>query len=58
MTTDTKAPDQAPTAEQPPSRTTARAPRRRSWTGLWFVLPFTAVYAVFLLWPMVLGLYY
>ncbi|MCD0446148.1 sugar ABC transporter permease [Glycomyces sp. A-F 0318] len=57
MTTDTEAPAAAPTAEQPPP-TAARAPKRRSWLGLWFVLPFTAVYAVFMLWPMLLGLYY
>lgn len=58
MTTDTKAPDAAPTAEKPPPRTRGRAVRRRSWIGLWFVLPFTAVYAVFMVWPMLLGLYY
>ncbi|WP_100448467.1 carbohydrate ABC transporter permease [Glycomyces xiaoerkulensis] len=57
MTTDTQAPDAAPTADKPPSPTPT-AVKRRSWTGLWFVLPFAAVYVVFLLWPMILGLYY
>jgi multiple sugar transport system permease protein len=56
MTTDTEAPASAPAAETPPAA--ARAPKRRSWLGLWFVLPFAAVYAVFMLWPMLLGLYY
>lgn len=32
--------------------------RPRSWTGLWYVLPFLAVYAGFLLWPTFIGLWY
>ncbi|GAA2291811.1 sugar ABC transporter permease [Glycomyces scopariae] len=58
MSTDTATPAAASTADRPPSPTPARAPKRRSWLGLWFVLPFLAVYAVFMLWPMLLGLYY
>lgn len=51
--TATVPPASAPPAEIPP------APRRRrSLTGLWFVAPFAVAYAVFLLWPMALGLYY
>jgi multiple sugar transport system permease protein len=58
MTTDTETPTAASPAVDPPDRSASRAPRRRSWLGLWFVLPFTVVYAVFLLWPMLLGLWY
>ncbi|SDL58605.1 carbohydrate ABC transporter membrane protein 1, CUT1 family [Glycomyces sambucus] len=58
MSTDTATPAAASTADRPPSPAPARAPKRRSWLGLWFVLPFLAVYAVFMLWPMLLGLYY
>lgn len=29
----------------------------RAWTGLWFVLPFLAVFVAFLVWPMLLGLW-
>lgn len=59
MTTDTKTPKAADAAERPP---TATAPPTRakstSWTGLWFVLPFAAMYVLFLVWPTILGLYY
>ncbi|GAA1675488.1 sugar ABC transporter permease [Glycomyces endophyticus] len=58
MSTDTATPEAASTADRPPSPAPARAPKRRSWLGLWFVLPFVAVYAVFMIWPMLLGLYY
>ncbi len=57
MTTDTTTPQEA-TEGPPPRMSTPPSPKRRSWTGLWFVLPFTAVYALFLVWPTVLGLYY
>jgi multiple sugar transport system permease protein len=56
MTVHTEAPAAAPAAAERPPR--APAPRRRSWTGLWFVLPFFAAYALFLIWPTFLGLYY
>lgn len=39
--------------ERPP---TARRPV--SWAGLWFVLPFAALYAVFLVWPTATGFGY
>ncbi|PRX96107.1 carbohydrate ABC transporter permease [Allonocardiopsis opalescens] len=49
-----------PAAAVPPAAGAARdrSPNRRrtSWAGLWFVLPFAALYALFLLWPMVSGL--
>lgn len=31
---------------------------RRSWTGLWFVLPFLAFYALFVVWPALVGFGY
>jgi multiple sugar transport system permease protein len=53
MTADTKTPEgPPPRMSAPPSK------KRRSWTGLWFVLPFAAMYALFLVWPTLLGLYY
>lgn len=57
MITDTQTSKEA-TEGPPPRMSTPPSPKRRSWTGLWFVLPFTAVYALFLVWPTVLGLYY
>lgn len=59
---DTEATDRAATDESvPPTsagdrRATARRPV--SWAGLWFVLPFAVLYAVFLIWPTVVGLIY
>ncbi|WP_159939982.1 MULTISPECIES: carbohydrate ABC transporter permease [unclassified Nocardiopsis] len=61
MTSQTRAPAPSTSAGTAP-----RAPRglvdvrRRptTWTGLWFTLPFLAFYALFLLWPSVLGLGY
>lgn len=32
--------------------------RPHTWTGLWFVLPFLAFYALFLLWPAIIGFGY
>nr|MDT0656711.1 sugar ABC transporter permease [Micromonospora sp. DSM 115978] len=29
-----------------------------SWTGLWFVLPFVALYVAFLIWPTITGFWY
>lgn len=58
MTTDTKTPEGAPPEGAPPRMSAPPSQKRRSWTGLWFVLPFTAVYALFLVWPTLLGLYY
>ncbi|MDS1269673.1 sugar ABC transporter permease [Lipingzhangella sp. LS1_29] len=41
-----------PASPQPPGTPGPRPRRRRpSWAGLWFVLPFVACYALFLLWP-------
>jgi multiple sugar transport system permease protein len=56
MTVNTEAPASAPAAmtrPPTPSRT-----KKKQWAGLWFVLPFTAFYALFLIWPTFLGLYY
>jgi multiple sugar transport system permease protein len=36
---------------------TKPAPRARSLTGLWFALPFLLLYAVFLIWPILSGLW-
>ena len=47
--TPARAPSTAPAASRSPRR-------RRDLGGLWFVLPFVAVYALFLLWPVVAGL--
>jgi multiple sugar transport system permease protein len=56
MTVNTEAPAPAPAAmTRPPTPTGAK---KKSWAGLWFVLPFTAFYALFLVWPTFLGLYY
>lgn len=30
----------------------------RTWTGLWFIVPFLAFYLLFLVWPAIVGLYY
>lgn len=55
MTVQTKTPEQAsPAISRPPNPTA----KKKSWTGLWFVLPFAAFYALFLVWPTFLGLYY
>ena len=61
MTQNTHAP--APPAAPGSATAAARGlvdVRRRpsSWTGLWFVLPFLAFYALFLLWPAVVGFGY
>ncbi|RRR97346.1 carbohydrate ABC transporter permease [Glycomyces terrestris] len=56
MTVKTEAPAAAPAAVPRPP--TAPNPKRRSWTGLWFVLPFAAFYALFLVYPTFLGLFY
>ncbi|GAB3236016.1 sugar ABC transporter permease [Glycomyces halotolerans] len=58
MTTDTKTPAEAPAEERPPRMSAPPSKKRTSWTGLWFVLPFTAMYVLFLVWPTILGLYY
>jgi multiple sugar transport system permease protein len=56
MTVNTEAPAPAPAAmTRPPNPAGAT---KKSWAGLWFVLPFTAFYALFLVWPTFLGLYY
>ncbi|NUQ90639.1 MAG: sugar ABC transporter permease [Glycomyces artemisiae] len=56
MTAQTETPVAAQAVEtRPPSTPNAK---RRNWTGLWFVLPFFAAYALFLIWPTILGLYY
>ncbi|GAA3755608.1 multiple sugar transport system permease protein [Spinactinospora alkalitolerans] len=41
----------------PGVRSLVRARRTTSWTGLWFVLPFTILFAVFLAWPLLAGLW-
>ncbi|WP_030154977.1 carbohydrate ABC transporter permease [Glycomyces sp. NRRL B-16210] len=56
MTVKTETPAAASAATKRPPAPTAR--KKRSWVGLWFVLPFTAFYALFLVWPTFLGLYY
>ncbi|GAA3749676.1 carbohydrate ABC transporter permease [Salinactinospora qingdaonensis] len=45
----------APTAATDTSGRTRR--RSTSWAGLWFVMPFTVLFAVFLVWPMLAGLW-
>jgi multiple sugar transport system permease protein len=54
MTVKTEAPP-VPAAMLRPSNLNAK---KKSWTGLWFVLPFVAFYALFLIYPTFLGLYY
>jgi multiple sugar transport system permease protein len=54
MTVKTEAPPAPAAMVRPP----ALHAKKRSWTGLWFVLPFAAFYALFLVWPTFLGLYY
>jgi multiple sugar transport system permease protein len=55
MTVNTEAPAPAPAAmTRPPTPNGAK----KQWAGLWFVLPFAAFYALFLVWPTFLGLYY
>ncbi|MEU5154974.1 sugar ABC transporter permease [Glycomyces sp. NPDC021274] len=56
MTVKTATPAEASAAMTRPPSATAR--KKKSWTGLWFVLPFIAFYALFLIWPTFLGLYY
>ncbi|TDQ52030.1 carbohydrate ABC transporter permease [Actinorugispora endophytica] len=57
MTTRTSTEDaRAPSLPEPPGGTAPRRPA--SWTGLWFVLPFVACYALFLVWPTLTGLGY
>jgi len=56
MTVNTEAPAPAPAATTRPPNT--KGAKKKSWTGLWFVLPFAAFYALFLVWPTFLGLYY
>lgn len=49
-----------PTVQTQQSRTGAAAQERRrprSWVGFWFVLPFLVVYAAFLIWPTLAGLW-
>ncbi|MEV5603607.1 sugar ABC transporter permease [Streptomyces sp. NPDC052299] len=55
----TTAPAGAPAPPQPPSATAAPPRRRRSLTrgGGLFVLPFLVVFALFLVWPVVQGLW-
>jgi multiple sugar transport system permease protein len=56
MTVNTEAPAPAPTAmTRPPA---SAGVKKKSWAGLWFVLPFFAFYLLFLVWPTFLGLYY
>lgn len=56
MTVKTETPLEASAAmTRPPNTANAK---KKSWTGLWFVLPFAAFYALFLVWPTFLGLYY
>ncbi|PSK91357.1 carbohydrate ABC transporter membrane protein 1 (CUT1 family) [Murinocardiopsis flavida] len=50
------------TASSGPTGSAARPPGRArrtaaAWAGLWYALPFTALFAVFLLWPMLAGLW-
>ncbi|THV31478.1 carbohydrate ABC transporter permease [Glycomyces paridis] len=54
MTVKTEAPPVPAAMTRPPQ---ANA-KKTSWTGLWFVLPFAAFYALFLVYPTFLGLYY
>ncbi|MFD6950607.1 sugar ABC transporter permease [Nocardiopsis sp. TSRI0078] len=61
MTSQTSAPPPRTFAGTPPSAPRGLVDVRRrptTWTGLWFVLPFLAFYALFLLWPSVVGLGY
>ncbi|MBV2363021.1 carbohydrate ABC transporter permease [Streptomonospora nanhaiensis] len=52
------APAAAPARRSGPSARAARPGRRRSsLAGLWFVLPFAALFAVFLVWPVLAGLW-
>jgi multiple sugar transport system permease protein len=56
MTVNTEAPAAAPAAMTRPP--TPNGAKKKQWAGLWFVLPFAAFYALFLVWPTFLGLYY
>lgn len=44
----------APRSSPPPA---ARGTARRSAAGLWFVLPFTVLFATFMVWPLLAGLW-
>ncbi|KOX18089.1 carbohydrate ABC transporter permease [Nocardiopsis sp. NRRL B-16309] len=61
MTQNTRAPAPrpapGPATTAPPGLVDVRR-RPTDWTGLWFVLPFLAFYALFLLWPAVVGFGY
>jgi multiple sugar transport system permease protein len=46
-----------PTTDQPPGRPHRRPSRRGQASGFWFTVPFLAVFAAFLLWPVVYGVY-
>ncbi|MUL40236.1 sugar ABC transporter permease [Streptomonospora sp. PA3] len=53
-TAETPAAAPAPRSSSPPP---ARGTARRSAAGLWFVLPFTVLFAAFLVWPLIAGLW-
>jgi len=55
MTVNTEAPAAPAAMTRPPIPNGAK---KKQWAGLWFVLPFAAFYALFLVWPTFLGLYY
>ncbi|GAA4888435.1 carbohydrate ABC transporter permease [Streptomonospora salina] len=52
----TETPDAA-SAPRSSSPRAARGTARRSAAGIWFVLPFTVLFAVFLIWPLIAGLW-
>ncbi|GAA1750959.1 sugar ABC transporter permease [Streptomonospora arabica] len=53
-TAETPAVAPAPRSSSPPP---ARGTARRSAAGIWFVLPFTVLFAAFLVWPLIAGLW-
>ncbi|KIH98511.1 sugar ABC transporter permease [Streptomonospora alba] len=52
----TETPDAAP-APRSSSPPAVSGTARRSAAGIWFVLPFTVLFAVFLIWPLIAGLW-
>ncbi|GAB3205051.1 carbohydrate ABC transporter permease [Marinactinospora thermotolerans] len=55
--TDIAPPEAARAVSPAPPGGRARTRHVSSWAGLWFVLPFTVLFAVFLVWPMLAGLW-
>jgi multiple sugar transport system permease protein len=53
----TAATREGPTTARPPGTPPRRVSRRGPGSGFWFTVPFLVVFAAFLVWPVVYGLY-